>query len=49
MCEINLNNKDSFLNHINILRALTHGDYSNAYFFDENGNKIHLTVELKKV
>jgi dTDP-4-amino-4,6-dideoxyglucose formyltransferase len=49
LCEIKLDNKDSFLNHINRLRALTHGDYSNAYFFDENGKKIYLTVELKKV
>ena len=48
LCEIKLNNEDSFLNHINILRALTHGDYSNAYFLDENGSKIYLKVELRK-
>lgn len=48
LCKIDLNDKDTFRNHINKLRALTHGDYANAYFIDDSGNKIHLKLELKK-
>ena len=38
--------KDTFRNHINKLRALTHGDFMNAYFLDEKGNKVYLKLEL---
>jgi len=48
LCEIDLDDKDTFRNHINKLRALTHGDYANAYIIDDNGNKIHLKLELKR-
>lgn len=48
ICEIDLNNKDTFKNHIDKLRALTHGEYTNAYFIDDYGNKIYLKLELKK-
>ena len=46
LCEIDLDNKDTFQNHINKLRALTHGDYANAYY-TENGKKIYLKIELR--
>ena len=49
LCEIDLADIDSFKNHINKLRALTHGNYSNAYFKDENGNKIYLKLEMEKI
>ncbi|MCB0478350.1 MAG: dTDP-4-amino-4,6-dideoxyglucose formyltransferase [Crocinitomicaceae bacterium] len=48
LCELNLDEKDSFQNHINKLRALTHGEYSNAYFYDKNGKKVYVTVQLKR-
>ena len=48
LCEINLDNVDTFKNHINKLRALTHGDYKNAYFIDENGNKVYLKLVLEQ-
>jgi methionyl-tRNA formyltransferase len=48
LCLIDLDNKDTFKNHINKLRALTHGNYANAYFFDDFGNKVYLKLELKK-
>jgi len=48
LCEIDLNNRDTFKNHINKLRALTHGDYTNAYIIDDLGNKIYLKLELLK-
>lgn len=48
LCEIDLSNKDTFKNHLNMLRALTHGHYRNAYIKDEFGNKIYLKLELIK-
>lgn len=48
LCKIDLDDRDTFRNHINKLRALTHGDYANAYFIDDLGNKIYLKLELKK-
>jgi len=48
LCQIDLENKDTFKNHINKLRALTHGHYTNAYFIDDSGNKVFLKLELIK-
>lgn len=48
LCKLDLKNKDTFQNHINILRALTHGDYKNAYFLDDKGERIYVTVTLTK-
>lgn len=48
LCEINLNDVDTFEGHINKLRALSYGDYKNAYFYDKFGNKIYIKVELSK-
>ena len=39
LCKIDLNEKDSFENLANRLRALTHEDYKNAYFIDKTSNK----------
>lgn len=49
LCEIDLNNVSTFRNHLNHLRALTHGEYSNAFFIDENGDKVFIKIELTKV
>jgi dTDP-4-amino-4,6-dideoxyglucose formyltransferase len=46
LCEIDLSNKDTFLNHINKLRALTHGNYRNGYFMDSTGQKVFVRLEL---
>lgn len=48
LCKIDLDDKDTFKNHINKLRALTHGNYANAYFIDDCGDKVFLKLELKK-
>ena len=48
LCEINLDEKVTFREAINKLRALTHGDYKNAYFYDEKTKqKIWVSVELE--
>jgi methionyl-tRNA formyltransferase len=49
LCKLDLNKKGTFKEFINQLRALTHGRYNNAYFFDENGNKIYIKINLTKV
>lgn len=43
---LDLNNKDSFGNHLDRLRALTHPPFRNAYFVDESGRKIFVRIEL---
>ena len=48
LCEIDLKDTDTFLAHINKLRALTHGDYENAFFIDEKTNKkVFISINLK--
>ena len=48
LCHIDLEEKGSFKDFINRLRALSHGKYKNAYFIDENNEKIYLNVSLCK-
>jgi len=46
--EMKLDDIDTLENHIKKIRALTHGNYKNAYFIDKNGNKIYIKIELTK-
>lgn len=48
LCQINLEESGSFKNFINRLRALSHGEYKNAFFIDDDGNKIFLSINLEK-
>ena len=48
MCEIKLDQKVTMKEAINYLRAMTHPPYKNAYFIDEDGDKIYLTLNLEK-
>lgn len=50
LCHLNINSIASLRDHIDLLRALSHGECRNAYFFDENGKKIYvkLLLELEK-
>tara|TARA_R110002012_G_scaffold320587_1_gene544628 strand:+ start:886 stop:1539 length:654 start_codon:yes stop_codon:yes gene_type:complete len=48
LCKIDLDNIDTFENHINLLKALTFDKYKNAYFIDKNGDKIYLNIKLSK-
>lgn len=47
-CELDLNEKTTLGDAIDKLRALTHGEYANAYFTDEDGKKIYVKVALNK-
>lgn len=48
LCKIDLGEELSFKQAIDKLRALTHGDYNNAFFIDEEGNKIYIKIRFKK-
>lgn len=48
ICALDLNKIRSAGELIDILRALTHEPYKNAYFFDRSGNKIYISIKLKK-
>lgn len=44
---IQLDEQGSFGEFINRLRALTHGNFKNAYFIDELGNKVYVKINLE--
>jgi len=47
LCEIQLNHIGTMKEHINLLRALSHGPLKNAYFLDVNGKKNYIQVTIK--
>ena len=48
LCKLDLNQKATYGEVIDRLRALTFSPYENAYFYDEAGNKIYVGITLKK-
>ena len=44
---IDLRQKGEFGEFINRLRALTHGDFKNAYFIDDSGMKVFVEISLE--
>jgi len=48
LCKLDLEEKLTMKEAIDKLRALTHGDFKNAYFYDEKGNKIYVKIQLIK-
>lgn len=49
LCEIPMDEQVTYRECINRLRALTHGDYANAYFVDEQtGEKVYVKMQLYK-
>ena len=47
LCEINMDQHGTFKDFYNLLRALSHHGYQNAYFYTDNGDKV--LIELKIV
>ena len=45
---IDLKQNGTFGDFINRLRALTHENYNNAYFYDGNNNKVFVKIKLEK-
>lgn len=48
MCNLELNHIGTLKQHIDTLRSLTHGDFNNAYFYNEHGEKIYIKITLTK-
>lgn len=47
LCHLDLNSCGTLRDNIDLLRALSHGDFDNAYFFDGDGNKVFVKILLK--
>lgn len=48
LCKLNLDEQQSLSKAIDLLRALTHEEYQNAYFFDPvSGKKVFVSISLK--
>jgi dTDP-4-amino-4,6-dideoxyglucose formyltransferase len=48
LCHLNLDDVASLGDHIDLLRALSHGTFKNAYFLNKQGNKIFVRVTLEQ-
>lgn len=48
ICALNLEAAGTLREHIDLLRALTHGEFGNAYFFDDNGQKVIVRISLER-
>jgi methionyl-tRNA formyltransferase len=48
LCEIDLDKKVSYREAIDFFRSMSFKGYKNAYFYDEEGNKIFVEIELEK-
>lgn len=49
LCHLDLNQIQTVKETLNTLRALTHGEYKNAYYIDEiTGKKFYVSIELKE-
>lgn len=46
LCRLDLESVGTLRSHLDMLRALSHGKFKNAYFLDENGQKIYVSVQL---
>lgn len=47
LCEIDLKKQTTFEEAINLLRALTHGKHKNAYFVNNIGQKVFVSINLE--
>ena len=48
LCQLDVEKVMPLKQAINLLRSLTHGAYPNAYFIDENGDKVFVKILLSK-
>ncbi|MBL0500232.1 dTDP-4-amino-4,6-dideoxyglucose formyltransferase [Aeromonas caviae] len=46
LCNLDLTNIGSLKDHIDLLRALSHGDFKNAFYVDNNGTKRYIKVVI---
>ncbi len=48
ICKLDLESIGTLREHINLLRATSHGEFWNAYFMDEGENKCYVKIVIKK-
>ena len=48
LCNLKLNSVATFREHLNILRATTHGNFKNAFFIDERGKKYFVRIVIEE-
>ena len=48
LTSLDLESNGTLAEHIDLLRALTHGGFNNAYFIDDKGKKIFVRLSLEK-
>lgn len=48
LCRLNRNSEGTLREHIDLLRALTHGEHKNAYYLDDSGKKVYVQIILSK-
>ena len=48
LCEIDRDKPATYGEVIDFLRAMTHQPYKNAYFYDADGKKVYVGIELEK-
>lgn len=46
ICCLDINKIGSLKSHLDLLRALTHGTFDNAYYIDDNGKKVFVKIIL---
>jgi folate-dependent phosphoribosylglycinamide formyltransferase PurN len=48
LCELDMGSIGTLKEHIDLLRSLSHGEYDNAYFVNDIGDKIYVKINLKR-
>jgi len=46
LCKLDIDSVGTLREHIDLLRALTHGEFNNAFFIDDSGKKIYIKIQL---
>lgn len=49
LCKLDLSMKATLGEHIDLLRALSHANFRNAYFITETGHKVFIRISLERV
>jgi len=47
LCKLDMDSIKPLREHIDLLRALTHGEHKNAYFLDGNQKKVYITINFQ--
>lgn len=48
LCELQMESMGSLREHIDLLRAMSHGRFKNAYFVDKTGAKCYVRIEIER-